>query len=91
MSDIVELFIEFLFDVSLRQIPFMTISVDETGTRSSEAGRTNILRQPPSDTEITKFFLIIPLKYSQPYQPTGSQFPHWCRRDRAAQRTEGSR
>ncbi|KIV76852.1 hypothetical protein PV11_08707 [Exophiala sideris] len=37
--------------------------------------RSNILRQAPTFEEINKYFtLITPLKYSQPHQPTPSQF-----------------
>lgn len=49
-----------------------TASPDE-GTSSSDSQRTNILRQAPTADEINKYFsLIIPLKYSQPLQPTAA-------------------
>lgn len=42
---------------------------------ADEKSRSNILRQAPSFEEINKYFsLINPLKYSQPHQPTPSQF-----------------
>src|SRR5271156_1643568 len=50
-----------------------SVSPDEVPATAK--GRSNILRQPPSAAEITKFFsLITPLKYSQPHQPTASAF-----------------
>jgi len=42
---------------------------------ADDKSRSNILRQAPSFEEINKYFsLINPLKYSQPHQPTPSQF-----------------
>ncbi|RMZ80531.1 hypothetical protein DV737_g2884, partial [Chaetothyriales sp. CBS 132003] len=46
----------------------------EDGT-TDDSRRTSILRQAPTNEEINKYFsLITPLKYSQPLQPTASQF-----------------
>ncbi|RMZ88305.1 hypothetical protein DV736_g4466, partial [Chaetothyriales sp. CBS 134916] len=46
----------------------------EDGTMD-DSRRTNILRQAPTSEEINTYFsLITPLKYSQPLQPTASQF-----------------
>lgn len=45
------------------------------GTGVEDKSRSNILRQAPTFEEINKYFtLITPLKYSQPHQPTPSQF-----------------
>ncbi|KAK5061565.1 hypothetical protein LTR84_008109 [Exophiala bonariae] len=42
---------------------------------ADDRSRSNILRQAPTFEEINKYFsLINPLKYSQPHQPTPSQF-----------------
>ncbi|KAG9789493.1 Cleavage factor two protein 2 [Exophiala dermatitidis] len=47
----------------------------EDGTSADDKSRSNILRQAPTFEEINKYFqLISPLKYSQPLQPTASQF-----------------
>ncbi|EXJ92734.1 hypothetical protein A1O3_01286 [Capronia epimyces CBS 606.96] len=47
----------------------------EDGSSSDDKSRSNILRQAPTFEEINKYFqLITPLKYSQPLQPTPSQF-----------------
>ncbi|KAL2418068.1 Cleavage factor two protein 2 [Exophiala dermatitidis] len=47
----------------------------EDGTSADDKSRSNILRQAPTFEEIHKYFqLISPLKYSQPLQPTASQF-----------------
>ncbi|EXJ91027.1 hypothetical protein A1O1_04134 [Capronia coronata CBS 617.96] len=47
----------------------------EDGSSTDDKSRTNILRQAPTFEEINKYFqLISPLKYSQPLQPTASQF-----------------
>jgi cleavage and polyadenylation specificity factor subunit 2 len=57
---------------------FITPSGPETEAETLSANdtpRTNILAQAPTLEEIAKYFsLIIPLKYSQPHQPSASQF-----------------
>ena len=47
----------------------------EDDSATNDRTRSNILRQAPTFEEINKYFsLINPLKYSQPLQPTASQF-----------------
>ena len=47
----------------------------EDGTAIDDQQRTNILRQAPTVEEINKYFTaIVPLKYSQPLQPSPSHF-----------------
>ena len=56
-------------------VPALGTQPDTTSSIPDDAAKSQILLQPPTAEEITKYFsLITPLKYSQPLPPTASPF-----------------